>query len=731
MSVDWQILAMFHTPSGRCLVAICFALRWSATAAARPFSTATNLEPFKQEINPRLADVDSYHTCELSEGNYTMSNLSEIWCASGNSGKSLKIIIEMNPNSSNKLVLAAGKPVRLVGKGGKRSWRDKWQTKLDFDISLLPGASLFLEALHFQGKIEVETSTDQSKMSYLTFMKCSVVPPEPDAKQQALAELERNGFHDPSASAWQGWLVLRHAALTLQIHGSRLNGGAFVEQSTNFSLSASNSSFSQGFQLVNVTSHIQLEEVEVWSGSRNPSFQMLRGRPEVHVAGSTFYGSAIEIIDSLDLILDVGGNTRITGDPGQHAIVVNGYEGHRSQVDLQDVEITHSDIGVGASDFQRCISGDHFFSQCQTDVHTQVLITGTNVNVSINNTNVSMASNMAITIYSVGNASDVKLDNIQIEHAVLGADLSAKHLMAKNMYISDTQIGIRLGRGEFELEGVKIKDVRTGLTARSAFRAKDLEISEAKVTAIDFKIKTDLPSQATGVSISDCSVAVKCDHCDSLSMDDVLIAGNVRALESHDDTNFQTSSGLVFFNSWNDTLAINQGKGASVLIWSRLPCPIAIASSCLACGLATILSRIALEQHFSGGFETTTSGQMWKYVPAAASLLLWIMVTDAVVAAFLLRTMRWTYEHQRQVHAKSVEPQATIWLTSLLALLAAAIIYLYITVVRRRLDIKTLADLKRTEKLLQQKDRSMQRFYQNFDTDRWIELSCVGHTSVK
>ena len=714
MSVDWQSLAMFHTPSGRCLVALCFVLRWSTTAAARPFSTATNLEPdeqeikpVEQEINPSF-DVDTYDTCELSEGLYTMSNLSEIWCASGNSGKSLKNIIEMHPNSSNKLVLAPGKPVRLVGKG-KRWWQVKflWRTKLDFDISLLPGASLFLEALHFQGRIEVETSTDQSEMSYLAFENCTVEPPAPDAKQLALAKLDQNGFQDPSASAWQGWLMLRHAALTLQIHGSRLNGGAFVEQSTNFSLSASNSSFSQGFQLVNVTSHIQLEEVEVWSGIRNPSFKMLSGRPEVHVAGSTFYGSAFEIIDSLDLILDVGGNTRITGGPGQRAIVVNGYKGHRSQVDLQDVEITRSDIGVGASDFQRCISGDQFFSQCQTDVRTQVWINGLDMNVRINNTNVSMASNIAITIYSVGNASDVKLDNIQIEQAILGADLSAKHLMAKNMYISDTQIGIRLDSdGEFELEGVKIKDVRTGLTARSAFRAKDLEISEAKVTAIDFEIKTDLPSQATGVSISDCSVAVKCDHCDSLSMDDVLIAGNVRALESHDDTNFQTSSGLVFFNSWNDTLAINQGKGAGVLIWSRLPCPIAIASSCLACGLATILSRIALEQHFSGGFETTTSGQMWKYVPAAASLLLWIMVVVAVVAAFLLRTMRWTYEHQRQVHAKSVEPQATIWLTGLLALFTAAIIYLYITVVRRRLDIKTLADLKRTEMLLQQKDRS-------------------------
>ena len=330
--------------------------------------------------------------------------------------------------------------------------------------------------------------------------------------------------------------------------------------------------------------------------------------------------------------------------------------------------------------------------------------------------------------------ADVKLHNIQIGGGVVGARLFAKHLIVKNMHILDSQTGIWLGDlpgqyCEFELEAVKMKHVGKGLKAWSAFRAKDLEILEAK-TAIDFQ--ADHPSQATGVSISDCSVAVKCDRrCNSLSLEDVLIAGNVRALESHHGTNFQTSSGLVFFNSWRDTLAINQGKGANVLVWSRLPCPIVIASSCLACGLATILSRIGLEQHFSGGFETTSYGQTRKYVLAGASLLLWIMVTDAVVAAFLLRTMRWTYEHQQQVHLKIVKFYATIWLRSLLALLTAAIIYLYITVLRRRSDIKTLADLKRTEKLLQQKDHSMQRFYQNFDTDSWIELSCVGHTSVK
>ena len=322
-----------------------------------------------------------------------------------------------------------------------------------------------------------------------------------------------------------------------------------------------------------------------------------------------------------------------------------------------------------------------FLSQCcSTDLRTQVLI--------------DLRSGL----------SDVKLDNIQISGVVVGAELSAKHLIAKNMDISHTQTGILLGGGEAELEAVKMEHVGTGLDAQSAFRAKDLEISEAKVTAIDFQTKH--PSQATGVSISDCSVAVACYDCDSLSLDDVLIAGNVKALESPWGRNFQTASGLVFFNSWNDTLTINYGKGANVLVWSRLPCPIAIAFSCLACGLATILSRIALEQHFSGGFETTSYGQTRKYVSAGASLLLWIMVLEAVVAAFLLRTMSWTYAHQQQVHAKSVKPQATIWLTSLIALLTAAIIYLYITVVRRRLDIKTLADLKRTEMLLQQKDWS-------------------------
>ena len=706
---------MFHTPSGRCLVALGFVLRWSATAAARPFSTATNLKPDEQEIKPveqeinSSFDVDTYDTCELSEGLYTMSKLSEILCASG---QKLKDIIEMHPNSSKKLVLEPTKPLRLVGKGEE-------QTTLEFDISLLPGANLSLKALHLEGRIEAlqdETSSGESKMSYLTFVNCTVKPPARDAKQQALAELDDNGIQDPSASAWWGWLVLRHAALSLQIHDSRLHGGAFVKQSTHFSLLASNSFFDlqgQGFQLFNVTSHIQLEEVKVWTTDNpeyqhHPLFQMLNGRPKLHVAGSTFYGSAIHIKEPVDLILDVGGNTRFRGGP--RVIVVDGGEADSLQVDLQDVEIHglgvggkhFSEIGVGASEVCCCI----FFSpsSIQKDVHTQVLIRGTNVNVSINNTNVSRTTQVAIAILLKGNDSDVKLDNIQIYGGVVGAQLSAPHLIAKNMYISHTETGIRLRPGmAIELEAVKMKHVGTGLKASSAFGAKDLEISDAK-TAIDFR--TDHPSQATGVSISNCSVAVKCDHCDALSMDDLLIAGNAQALESRDGANFQTSSGLVFFNSWRDTLAINQGKGANVLVWSRLPCPIAIASSYLACGLATILFRIGLEQHFSGGFETTTSGQMWKYVPAAASLLLWIMVLEAVVAALLLLTMSWKYEHQRQVHLEIVKFYATIWLTGLLALLTAAIIYLYITVVRRRSDIRTLADLKRTEMLLQQKDRS-------------------------
>ena len=52
-----------------------------------------------------------------------------------------------------------------------------------------------------------------------------------------------------------------------------------------------------------------------------------------------------------------------------------------------------------------------------------------------------------------------------------------------------------------------------------------------------------------------------------------------------------------------------------------------------------------------------------------------------------------------------------------------SIIYLYITVVRRRLDIKTLADLKRTEMLLQQKDRSTGIFARisiQIDESNWV-----------
>ena len=364
---------MFHTPIVWCLVALCFVLRWSATAAARLSSTATQLEPFEQEIHPSFADVDTYDRCELSEGNYTMSNLSEIRCG----GKPSKEIVEMNPNSSNKLVLAPGKPVRLVGRGEE-------QTKLEFDVSLSPGASLYLEALQFQGQIEVlhdETSSGESKMSYLTFVNCTVKPPARDAKQQALAELDDNGIQDPSASAWWGWLVLGHAALSLQIHDSRLHGGAFVEQSSNFNLWASKSKFKlegQGFQLVNVTSHIRLEEVEVYAHGygqlhNHPTFQMLRGRPEVHVTGSTFVGSAIEIKEPADLILDVGGNTRfwpfLVSD---RAIVVGSMRQsrHRLQVDLQDVVITDFSDGVS--------------------------IYGFDLNVSINRTNVAHVSNTAI-----------------------------------------------------------------------------------------------------------------------------------------------------------------------------------------------------------------------------------------------------------------------------------------------------------------------------------------------
>ena len=266
------------------------------------------------------------------------------------------------------------------------------------------------------------------------------------------------------------------------------------------------------------------------------------------------------------------------------------------------------------------------------------------------------------------------------------------------------------------------KQVRIELLAGGSnvnVSAKNLEISEVK-TAIAFQTNGP-PFKASGVSISNCSVAVKCAHCDSLSLDDVLIAGNVKALESRDGTNFQTSSGLVLCNQ--DTLAINQGKGANVPVWSRLTWKSAFILSYIAWGLAVTLSAIGLEHHFSGHFETSWYGQTQKYLLAGASLLLWIMLVGAAVAAFLLRTMRWTYPHQEQVHLKSVKTQATIWLTSLLAALAGAIVLLY-TVVRRRLDIKTLADLKRTEMLLQQKDRSTEILLEfPWDTDRWIELN--------
>ena len=209
------------------------------------------------------------------------------------------------------------------------------------------------------------------------------------------------------------------------------------------------------------------------------------------------------------------------------------------------------------------------------------------------------------------------------------------------------------------------------------------------------------------MSISNCSVAVECIHCDSVSMDDVLIAGNVQALESHDGTEFQTSiSGLVIFNSWRDTLTINQGKGANVLVWSRLPWQVHIAFSLLAGLLALDLSRTGLEQHFSGGFETSWYGQKRKYVLAGASLLLWIMVAVAFVEFFLLFRIRWTYAGQRQVQSKIVKHYAAICCGALGGVVGGSIVIVYVQVVRRRSDIKTLADLKRTEKLVRQKDGS-------------------------
>ena len=158
----------------------------------------------------------------------------------------------------------------------------------------------------------------------------------------------------------------------------------------------------------------------------------------------------------------------------------------------------------------RFVDGEHFFSYfcvvspsaIQTVVRTQVVIHGFDINVRINSTKVSWTSKRAIFIFSEGDASDVKLDTIQIEKAGIGAELRAKHLIAKNMYISHTETGILLdgdGMDEVEVEAVKMEDVGTGLEAKSAFRAEDLEISEAKVTAIAFE--TYDPSQANGVSI--------------------------------------------------------------------------------------------------------------------------------------------------------------------------------------------------------------------------------------
>ena len=714
MSVDWRILVMFHTPGGRCLVALCFVLRWSPTAAARLSSTATQLEPVEQEINPSFADVDTYHTCELSEGIYTMSNLSEILCASD---KRLKEIIEMHPNSSNKFVLAPTKPVRLVGKGGKGAkvadkvgiWhfsaagrqsvpgsvafgRKSWgPSKRDFNWSIQNVVPHTCELQCYTSSTGWETAgtgkvgdgrIPGSICKYLAGLAdssaCCIDPPDP----------------------WESSVRWRFRRTKHQLQPFRFQVRVLLGRCR----------FPAGQR------HLPHSVGRGWGWKPRP--------PVIPNAEGPPWGSR----GRLQFLRISHWNQRIwwrhsgcRQDP-----VLWWPTGHSRGWTWRAQKASRSPGCEHQACFRWCRSlrfskcnglmevhwwrfyFSHIFavspSAVQTDVRTQVLITGFDVKVRINNTNVSSTPNDAIFIHLQGDASDVKLDNIKIRDAGVGAYLDGKHLIAKNMDISHTQTGIVMDMDEAELEAVKMKDVRTGLKAWSAFRAKDLEISEAKVAAIDFA--TDHPSQATGVSISDCSVAVKCNHCESVSMDDVLIAGNVQALESLDGTNFQTSSGLVFFNSWNDTLTINQGKGANVPVWSRLPCPIAIASSYLACGLATILSRIALEQHFSGGLETSWYGQRRKYVLAGASLLLWIMVVKAVVAAFLLRTMRWTYAHQQQVHLQIVKPQATIWLTSLLALLTAAIVYLYITVVRRRLDIKTLADLKRTEMLLQQKDRS-------------------------
>ena len=106
--------------------------------------------------------------------------------------------------------------------------------------------------------------------------------------------------------------------------------------------------------------------------------------------------------------------------------------------------------------------------QLMCALRTQVFIYGLDLNVRINRTHVSGTPNTAITVVSRGNASDVKLDNIHIEDAGVGAELSAPHLIAKNMHISHTQTGIvtyQLGKA-VELEAVKMQEVGLGLDAR-------------------------------------------------------------------------------------------------------------------------------------------------------------------------------------------------------------------------------------------------------------------------
>lgn len=327
------------------------------------------------EVEAELTWLADMETCKLSQGNYTTSNLSEIQCAN----KTLEDVLGAKQNSSDKLVFPSGVSVRIVGEGleGESLNEDfhayalqhevleNLRTQLALDISLSPGATLYLEAVHFIGKIEVfgnETATVQSKVSNLMFVNCKVDPPVPDVKQKALAKLEGEGVRDPSASGWSGWLILRNAALTLQINGSHFTGDVFVEQST-FNFSASKSVFQlkdQGFQLVNGTSFIKLDAVSVSSGREHPSFKLRFGRHELHVARSYFSGSAFDIrggfAKALDIILDV----RDTSLSGPRAIVVS--EVHTVKLHLAGVYMDGLDSGVSASDFevQRVFNDVHY-----------------------------------------------------------------------------------------------------------------------------------------------------------------------------------------------------------------------------------------------------------------------------------------------------------------------------------------------------------------------------------